>query len=318
MYILSAVAKNRQNVFYPRNSNAVVNKATNSGSSIQYSSPGESDGMGKARLVEQVCDYIRENVSSSLTLEDLEKKFSVRGYTIQRWFKDIMGISPRKYMEELRIHKLKNNLKNGEPMPMAIYNTGYRSQSWLYEDSLSKLGMVPSAYRKGGAGETIYFLTGICTLGAIIVAETEQGICAVSMGDSEEALEQSLKKEFNKADLQRSEKARKRLDSLLEYFNGQRLTLPVALQGTDFQQRVWAAIASIPYGETRSYNEIAEMIGKPKSFRAVANACGANHVPLVIPCHRVVRKDGSLGGYALGLDRKKYLLEMEKKNSSNR
>ena len=114
--------------------------------------------MEKARLVEQVCDYIRENISSSLTLEDLEKKFGVRGHSIQRWFKGIMGITPRKYMEELRIHKLKTNLKNGEPMPMAIYNTGYKSQSWLYEDSLSKLGMVPSAYRKGGAGETIYFL----------------------------------------------------------------------------------------------------------------------------------------------------------------
>ncbi len=272
--------------------------------------------MQKARLVEQVCDYIRENISSSLTLEDLEKKFGVRGYSIQRWFKEIMGITPRKYMEELRIHKLKTNLKNGEPMPMAIYNTGYKSQSWLYEDSLSKLGMVPSAYRKGGAGETIYFLTGKCALGAIIVAETEQGICAVSMGDSEEALVQSLRKEFNRADLQHSEKARDRLNSLLDYFNGQRLNLPVAIQGTDFQQRVWAAIASIPYGETRSYNDIAGMIGKPKAFRAVANACGANHVPLIIPCHRVVRKDGSLGGYALGLDRKKYLLEMEKRNSA--
>ena len=278
--------------------------------------PGNIGDVERARMVERICNYIRSNASSSLTLGKLEKVFGIRGYTIQRWFKEIMGISPRKYLEELRIHKLKSNLRSGEPMPQAIYNTGYRSQSWLYEDSLSKLGMVPGAYRKGGEGETIYFLTGTCALGAIIVAETEKGICAVSMGDSEEVLEQSLRREFHRADIQRSEKARDRLNSLLQYFEGQRLSLPVALQGTDFQQRVWAAIASIPYGETRTYNEIAEVIGKPKAYRAVANACGANHIPIVIPCHRVVRKDGSLGGYALGVERKRYLLEMERKNSS--
>lgn len=274
--------------------------------------------MERARLVEQVCNYIRSNISSSLTLGDLEGRFGIRGYTIQRWFKDIMGISPRKYMEELRIHRLKDNLRSGDPMPQAVYNTGYRSQSWLYEDSLSKLGMVPSAYRKGGEGETIYYLTGKCVLGAIIVAETDRGICAVSIGDSEETLEDSLKGEFHRANVVKSEKERPRLDSLLKYFEGQRLSLPVALQGTDFQQRVWAAIASIPYGETRTYNDIAEIIGKPRAYRAVANACGANHVPLVIPCHRVVRKDGSLGGYALGPERKRYLLEMEKRNSAKK
>lgn len=296
--------------------NAFVKRSMNSGTSREYGVPNENGSMEKARLVERVCNHIRSNISSSLTLEDLEKKFGIRGYTIQRWFKDIMGISPRKYMEELRIHKLKNNLRGGEPMPRAIYNTGYKSQSWLYEDSLSKLGMVPGAYRRGGEGETIFFLTGKCILGAIIIAETEKGICAVSMGDSEEELEQALRKEFHRAILQKSEKVRERLNSLMQYFEGQELNLPVILQGTDFQQRVWAAIASIPYGETRSYNDIAEMVGKPGAYRAVANACGANHVPLVIPCHRVVRKDGSLGGYALGIDRKKYLLDMEKRKSS--
>lgn len=280
-------------------------------------SPDRND-LEKARLVEMVCHHIRSNISSSLTLMDLERQFGVRGYTIQRWFREIMGISPRKYMEELRIHRLKRNLKKGEPMPGAIYDTGYRSQSWLYDDSRSKLGMVPGAYRNGGEGEVIYFLTGQCVLGTIIVAETEQGICAVSIGDSEEDLEKALMMEFNRADLRKSERARERLNTLLQYFEGQELKLPVALRGTDFQRRVWSAIASIPYGETRSYNEIAELIGKPHAYRAVANACGANPVPLVIPCHRVVRKDGSLGGYALGADRKKYLLEMEKRNSARR
>ncbi len=292
-----------------------MGKASGSGSVVDKTVSHDKNTLEKARLVEQVCHHIRANISSSLTLEDLENKFGVRGYTIQRWFKEIMGISPRKYMEELRIHKLKSNLRKGEPMPEAVYNTGYKSQSWLYDDSRSKLGMVPGAYRNGGEGETIYFLTGQCILGAIIVAETEQGICAVSIGDSEEDLEQALKREFKRADIQKSERIRNRLNTLLQYFEGQELRLPVALRGTDFQRRVWAAIASIPYGETRSYNEIAELIGKPHAYRAVANACGANPVPLIIPCHRVVRKDGSLGGYALGVDRKKYLLDMEKRNS---
>lgn len=161
---------------------------------------------------------------------------------------------------------------------------------------------------------TINYLIERSKLGYLLVAETSYGICSVSIADSEEQLISSLKREFPQGKVLRSEKVRKRLKSVLDYFEGQLLNLPVDVNGTDFQKRVWSAIASIPYGETRSYNQIAEMIGKPKAYRAVANACGANPVPLIIPCHRVIRKDGSIGGYGLGPERKRYLLEMERRN----
>lgn len=281
----------------------------------QCSPDAPSAKQKKIETVEKICDYIRQNPSSNLSLADLERQFGMGKYSIQKMFKEVMGISPRKYVEECRIMLLKRNLRNGEPLPGAVYKTGYNSQSWLYEDPSSKLGMTPSSYRKGGEGAIINFLTAECSLGFLIVAETEHGICALSIGDSEEALEKGLRDEFPKAILTRSEKVRTRINSVLNYFDGQRLSLPLDVIGTDFQMRVWSALRTIPYGETRSYNEVAGMIGMPKAYRAVANACAANHVPLIVPCHRVVRKDGSMGGYALGTHRKKFLLEMEKENA---
>lgn len=267
----------------------------------------------KVDIVEDVCNYIRRNPSSDLSLTFLGEKFGVSKYSLQRKFREVMGITPRKYVEECRINLLKNNLKEGEAIPGAVYSTGYNSSSWLYEGSSSKLGMRPSSYRNGGEGMEIRYLTAQCRLGWLIVAETEHGICALSLADSEVQLIEHMRHEFPKADLSRSESVRKRLDSVLDYFEGQLLNLPVDVQGTEFQKRVWAAISTIPYGETRTYNEIAESIGHPRAYRAVANACGANPVPLIVPCHRVVRKDGGMGGYALGVQRKRYLLDMEKR-----
>lgn len=278
--------------------------------------PMEDAGiLKKMRLVEDICDYVRRNPTSGNSLSDLEKEFKVNRYTIQKVFKKIMGISPRKYVEECRIIALKKNLREGEPLPKAVYSAGYNSQSWLYDSSSSKLGMRPSDYRKGGENTSIKYLTGQCVLGTIIVAETDRGICALSIGDSEEVLVNSLFREFPKAKINRSDDVAPRLQSVQEYFNGMEVNLPLDLRGTDFQVRVWSALRSIPYGETRTYNQVAEMIGKPRAFRAVANACASNHIPLIVPCHRVVRSDGSMGGYALGIERKKYLLELEKRNS---
>ncbi len=280
--------------------------------------PMEDPGiMKKMELVEEICDHIRRNPTSRNSLSDLEEAFGINRYTLQKAFKKIMGISPRKYVEECRILALKRNLREGEPLPGAIYKAGYNSQSWLYDSGKSKLGMKPSSYRNGGQGTTINYLTGRCVLGTLIVAETDKGICALSIGDSEDVLVRSLYQEFPKATISRSEKVQPRLNSVLEYFDGQEVQLPMDLKGTDFQLRVWSALRSIPYGETRTYNEVAAMIGRPKAFRAVANACAANHVPLIVPCHRVVRSDGSLGGYALGVERKRYLLEMEKRASQH-
>ena len=269
----------------------------------------------KVEMVEKICDYVRQHPSEDLSLVALEAQFHISRYTIQKAFKDVMGISPRKYVEECRIHLLKKNLKDGEPVPQAIYKAGYNSQSWLYEDPASKLGMPLTSYRKGGKGSTIRFLTAPCKLGYLLVAETDRGICSISLADTEAELEGALYQEYPLAEVIRTEEARDRLDSVLAYFDGQLLNLPVDVCGTEFQRRVWSAIKQIPYGETRSYNEIATELGMPHAYRAVANACGANPVPLVVPCHRVIRKNGGLGGYGLGIERKRYLLEMERANS---
>jgi AraC family transcriptional regulator of adaptative response/methylated-DNA-[protein]-cysteine methyltransferase len=272
----------------------------------------------KSDLVERICNFIRSNPSEDVSLPNLEARFRVNRFTIQKTFKEIMGISPRKYAEECRILLLKKNLKENQPIPKAVYSAGYNSHSWLYETPSTKLGMTPSSYRKGGEGTTISYLTSRCKLGFLLVAETRFGICSLSLADTEEILESSLFKEYPNAKIVRSENVRERLNSVLDYFDGQLLNLPVDVAGTDFQKRVWSALLKIPYGETRSYHQVAQMIGKPRAVRAVANACASNPVPLIIPCHRVVRKDGGLGGYGLGVDRKEFLISMEKANSERR
>ena len=277
--------------------------------------PNLGDRNEKVGIVEKVSSYIRENPSSGLSLESLEKTFQISRYTIQKAFMEIMGISPRKYVEECRIHVLKQNIKKGDPVPRAIYNVGYNSQNWLYRDPSSKLGMSLSAYRNGGKGVEIRYLTAPCKLGYLIVAETDRGICSVSMADSPEQLVEHLKQEFPNATMTESESVRKSIAAILDYFEGKMLNLPLDIDGTEFQKRVWAAISRIPYGETKSYNRIAEEIGMPNAYRAVANACGANPVPLIVPCHRVIRKNGGLGGYGMGIERKEYLLKMEKAKS---
>lgn len=269
----------------------------------------------KTALVERICDYIKQNPTEKLTLSSLEKKFGLNKFYLQKTFKKIMGITPRKYVEECRIQVLKLNLREGVPIPSAIYKSGYNSQSWLYEKTSSKLGMPASSYRKGGEGAEIRYMISECKLGFLIVAETDHGVCALSIGDSVEQLVDSLKREFPKADIKSSDSVKERFNAVLGYFDGQLLNLPLDVQGTDFQKRVWSALRTIPYGEVRTYQQVADMIDMPKAYRAVANACASNPVPLVVPCHRVVRKDDGLGGYALGIWRKEYLLKMEKKNS---
>ena len=269
----------------------------------------------KTALVERICDYIKQNPTEKLTLSSLEKKFGLNKFYLQKTFKGIMGITPRKYVEECRIQVLKRNLREGVPIPSAIYKSGYNSQSWLYEKTSTKLGMPASSYRKGGEGAEIRYMISECKLGFLIVAETDHGVCALSIGDSVEQLVDSLKREFPKADIKSSDSVKERFNAVLGYFDGQLLNLPLDVQGTDFQKRVWSALRTIPYGEVRTYQQVADMIDMPKAYRAVANACASNPVPLVVPCHRVVRKDDGLGGYALGIWRKEYLLKMEKKNS---
>jgi len=266
----------------------------------------------KESLVKEVCDYIRENLDSRVNLSSLGEHFRISPYRLQRMFTEVMGISPRKYVEENRIGVLKLRLANGEPVVGALRRTGYSSQSWLYENSRARLGMTPATYKGGGSGTSIAYATGDCPIGRLLVAATEHGICTIDVGDDDEALLAALRREFPKALLVRDEKARRYLDGVNRHLQGQEAKLPLDLRGTDFQIKVWTALQRIPLGQTRSYSEVAMMVGEPRAVRAVANACASNPVPLIVPCHRVIRKDGSLGGYGLGLPRKKVLLATER------
>lgn len=266
----------------------------------------------KVELVKGVCDYLRDNSTSKITLKSLGGRFGLSPFHLQRIFTDFMGMSPRRYLEECRLSDLRSRLANGEPVVNALRGTGYSAQSWLYEDSRRRLGMTPATYRKGGLGARIIYATGDSQLGRLLVAATEHGICSVKAGHSDAELFKALHAEFPKAIITRSGSAKHYLDSLKDHLKGQEVKFPLDIKGTDFQIRVWFALRHIPLGETRSYHDVAEMVGEPRAVRAVANACASNPVPLIIPCHRVIRKDGSLGGYGLGLGRKRALLSSER------
>jgi AraC family transcriptional regulator of adaptative response/methylated-DNA-[protein]-cysteine methyltransferase len=265
-----------------------------------------------ADLVRRVCDYIRENSASRITLRNLGERFGLSPFHLQRVFSDVMGMSPRRYLEECRLGELRLRLAKGEPVINALRGTGYSSQSWLYEDSRTRLGMTPATYKNGAPGMQITYATGDSSLGRLLVAATEHGICSVRAGRNDDELLRALQTEFPKARFAKGRKARRFLDALNEHLNGQEASLPVDVRGTGFQLKVWMALREIPLGETRSYSDVARIIGEPRAVRAVANACASNPVPLIIPCHRVIRKDGSLGGYGLGVARKKALLSKER------
>ena len=262
-------------------------------------------------MVKQVCDYIRENSTGRITLKSLGASFGVSPFHLQRIFTEVMGMSPREYLEEFRVSRLREHLSKGEPVVRALRGTGYSAQSWLYEDSKRRLGMTPATYRRGGQGAAIAYATGTSSLGRLLVATTDHGVCAVKAGRNDEELVRALKAEFPNAKMEKAARAKRYLDALNKHLNGQEVRFPLDVRGTDFQLRVWTALRGIPLGETRSYHEVAEMVGRPKAVRAVANACASNPVPLIIPCHRVIRKDGSLGGYGLGIYRKRALLSRE-------
>jgi AraC family transcriptional regulator of adaptative response/methylated-DNA-[protein]-cysteine methyltransferase len=265
-----------------------------------------------AELVSRVCDYIRENSTSKITLGSLGERFGMSPFHLQRVFTEVMGMSPRRYLEEYRLHDLRSRLAKGEPVVNALRGTGYSAQSWLYEDSRTRLGMTPATYRNGAPGTMIGYATGISSLGRLLVAATEHGVCSVKAGRSDDELIRALRKEFPRARISKGQRARRYLDALNDHLSGQEVRLPVDVRGTDFQLKVWMALRDIPVGETRSYSDVARIIGEPMAVRAVANACASNPVPLIIPCHRVIRKDGSLGGYGLGIGRKRALLSTER------
>ena len=255
-----------------------------------------------------------------MPLDELGRQLGVSPYHLHRVFKQVTGLTPHQYAAALRLEQFKTNVKEGEQVTPALYGAGYGSNSRLYETAASRLGMTPASYRRGGKNMDIRYTFIECSLGRMLVAATHRGVCAVSFSDDEDALLEFLKGEYPAASLRRDDTFLKdQVCALLDYLGGihPALELPLDLQATAFQMRVWEELRRIPYGETRTYSQVAASIGRPKAVRAVANACAANPAVLVTPCHRVVRGDGSPGGYRWGEMRKQALLALEQKEDVN-
>lgn len=270
----------------------------------------------QAQRVEQVCQQIAHSLEQGELpdLNSLAEAVHTSPYHLQRSFKRLMGISPRQYTDALRLNRFKTELRAGSPVLDAVYEAGYGSTSRAYAHSENYLGMTPSDYRSGAETLDIHYSVVDSSLGRLLVAATERGICTVKMGENDAEVEAMLRAEFPAAAIQRDDdRLSMALQALLDYLGGwsPHLDLPLDIRVTAFQQRVLDELCRIPYGETRSYAEIAAAIGKPKAARAVGQACATNPVPLIIPCHRVVRSDGSIRGYAFGDARKRALLDLE-------
>lgn len=266
---------------------------------------------------------MEENYGSKILLSKLAEISGRSQFHFHRNFRKVTGVTPRDYLEAVRLRHAKLALKRGESTRNSTYGVGHNSASWLYSDkSTSKFGMSPSEFKSGGKGLPISYTISDCALGRMLVAATEKGICFICLGDSDDNLVVHLKNEYPNATVSKASSG-SGLDAwvseILEYLEGKTKLdgskLPIDVIATSFQLRVWRELQNIPFGGTLSYNEIAERIGNPKAYRAVANACASNRVPLVIPCHRVVRKNGDLGGYRWGVERKRKLLSMEAENA---
>ncbi len=268
--------------------------------------------------VRRACNYIESHLDEPLTLAVLGHTFNLSAYHLQRTFKRATGLTPREYAQSWRLAQFKSRVKDGETITNAIYNAGFSSSSRLYERASAQLGMTPTTYRNGGEGVEIQYAIVDSALGRLMVAATEKGICFVSLGDDDAALERALRAEYPAAHVQRDgAHLRGWVEPIVRYVNGEPLTLdlPLDVHATPFQQHVWRTLQKIPYGSTRTYSDIARALGNSKANRAVAHACATNPVSLVIPCHRVVRADGGLGGYRWGLERKRKLLEQEQRRA---
>ncbi len=266
-------------------------------------------------LVQRVCRYLNTSDSETLKLAELASHTGVSVFHLQRTFKRVMGISPRQYLAARRFGNFKTLVRKGDSVTSALYESGFNSSSRLYEHAAEELGMTPATYSRGGRGVNINYTIVASPMGRLLVAITERGVCAVRMGDSDAELEKDVRAEFPQAQIKRDDSVlREPVQKILNHLdnNDPRLDLPLDIRATAFQRQVWEKLRAIPYGETVSYGEVAKALGKPGAVRAVGRACATNPVALVIPCHRVVREDKSLGGYRWGLERKKKLLEHER------
>lgn len=266
-----------------------------------------------AALVTAACRTI-EQAEAEPRLEQLAKPSGLSPFHFHRVFKAVTGVTPKQYATAHRSRRVRNELERSHSVTEAIFDAGYNASSRFYESAGEVLGMTPSSYRAGGADSEIRFAIGECSLGSILVAQSERGVCAILLGDEPDALARDLQDRFPKARLIGGDRDYEQLVAQVVGFveaPAIGLDLPLDVRGTAFQQRVWRALREIPAGSTASYSEIARRIGSPTATRAVAQACASNMLAVAIPCHRVVRNDGGLSGYRWGVPRKRALLDRE-------
>ncbi len=272
---------------------------------------GEPDP--KVEAVKRACEKIA-SAEEAPSLADLANSAGMSPYHFHRVFKTVAGVTPKAYAQETRARRAAENLRTAGTVTEAIYDAGFNSSSRFYETAAARLGMTPTAVRRGGEGARIRFAIGEASLGAVLVAATEQGVCFIMLGDDPDALARELQDRFPRAKLvggdETFEQTVAAVVGLVEA-PGSRFDLPLDIRGTAFQQQVWQALRAVPPGATATYAEIAKAVGRPKAVRAVAQACAANPLAIAIPCHRVVRTDGDLSGYRWGVERKRKLLDLE-------
>ncbi|MBY6219693.1 methylated-DNA--[protein]-cysteine S-methyltransferase [Marinobacter hydrocarbonoclasticus] len=285
------------------------------------SAAGESARV--ARLV-RVAQHIEMHADEALTLSSLAKVAALSPSRLQKQFKAAFGVSPKAYQDAVRMRHFKQSLKDGSKVTDAIFASGFGSVSRVYGEANRSIGMPPRTYRAGGAGEVIVYAGRTTALGLMMMAATDRGVCFVEFGDDEASLVGRLRSEFPKAELTASPaRNAPELDAWMEALDqhisagAPRPDLPLDMRGTAFQVKVWQFLLSIREGDVLSYSEVAAKIDKPRAVRAVASACGKNRIGVLIPCHRVLRGDGGLGGYRWGLERKRALLDAERMRRSD-
>jgi AraC family transcriptional regulator of adaptative response/methylated-DNA-[protein]-cysteine methyltransferase len=278
--------------------------------------PKAVNGNPRQAMVKSVCRYIEQHLDEPVTLAQLGTEFRQSPFHLQRTFKSVLGITPKQYADSCRMRGFRQNLKAGHSVTRAMHEAGYSSTSRLYSRTTSELGMEPGKYRRGSIAAPVRYTCADSPLGRILIAATDKGICSIQFANSDEELEQGLKQEFPYAVRRRDDDSLSGVvQNVMRHMRGLETaeSIPMDIQATAFQRRVWSYLQSIGFGETRSYTDVAKAIRRPPAVRAVARACAANPVAIAIPCHRVLRSNGDLGGYRWGLDRKKALLEMETK-----
>jgi AraC family transcriptional regulator of adaptative response/methylated-DNA-[protein]-cysteine methyltransferase len=281
--------------------------------------PGSPQALTRSdKAIQHATRFLADHVDEPVSLSQLARATGVSAFHLQRRFKQVVGLSPREYQAACRADRFRRELRNGRDVAAATYEAGYGSPSRVYESRPTGRGMSPAAYRRGGEGNSIGFVTVRSPLGWLLVAATSKGICAVKLGDTARGLEEELRREFPRAQIEQQTLVQPAwVDAVIDGLAGgpSDAAMPLDVRGTAFQWRVWRALQRIQPGETRTYSDVARAIGQPTAVRAVARACATNPACLVIPCHRVVAKDGTLGGYRWGVRRKARLLSGEKKRS---